>query len=76
MLKKNPELAMKWLERAAEQGYALAQYDLYQHYSEHYSGSEIFAENVEKNPELAMKWLERAAEQGYASRSIRSLPAL
>ena len=47
-VKENPELALKWLNRAAEQGYALAQYDLYQHYSEHYSGSEIFAENVEK----------------------------
>ncbi len=48
-----------WLEKAAEQGYASAQYNLAVMYSK--------GEGVAQDKPQAIKWYEKAAEQGYAS---------
>ena len=55
---QNDEQAVKWYRRAAEQGHAIAQYDLswmYQH-----------GRGVSQNSSEAAQWCRRAAEQGYA----------
>ena len=46
------------LKKAAEQGYAKAQFGLGICYD--------FGKGVEKNPTEAVKWYRKAAEQGYA----------
>ena len=50
--------AREWLEKAAEQGYALAQIDLAEMYHK--------GKGVWQDLPLARKWLEKAAEQGHA----------
>ncbi len=55
---QNDEQAVEWYRRAAEQGHAIAQYDLswmYQH-----------GRGVSQNSSEAAQWCRRAAEQGYA----------
>ena len=47
----------KWYRKAAEQGYAAAQYNLGINY---YNGT-----GVSQNKEEAKKWLRKAANQGY-----------
>ena len=47
-----------WTRKAAEQGYAVAQYNLGQAYA--------LGDGVAKNEELAILWMTRAAENGYA----------
>ena len=48
---------MKWFRKAAEQGYAVAQYNLGRNYCE--------GTGVSQNKEEAKKWLRKAANQGY-----------
>ena len=55
---QNYNKAIAWLQAAAKQGYARAQYELYKMY---YSGK-----GVSQNYALAFKWLQAAAEQEYA----------
>ena len=50
--------AAKWYAKAAEQGYAPAEFTLGKHYSQIMNG-------VENDPEKGILWLTRAAEQGY-----------
>ena len=55
---QNDEKAVEWYQKAAEQGHAIAQYDLswmYQH-----------GRGVSSNSSEAFQWCRRAAEQGYA----------
>lgn len=54
---KNPSESLKWLRRAAEQGYADAQVDLGSRYSFGWEG-------VPEDDAEAVKWYRRAAEQG------------
>ena len=49
---------MKWYTKAAEQGYASAQYNLGVMYAN--------GEGVLENDKTAVKWYTKAAEQGYA----------
>ncbi len=51
--------AVKWYRRAAEQGYALAQFALGVQYREGKGVTQDYAE--------AVKWYRKAAEQGHAS---------
>ncbi|WP_295388321.1 tetratricopeptide repeat protein, partial [Thiolapillus sp.] len=51
--------AVKWYRRAAEQGYALAQYNLGVIYNN--------GQGVQQDKKEAVKWFRKAAEQGYAS---------
>ena len=50
--------AVKWYRKAAEQGYAIAQYNL--------DYSLVSGHGVEKNPTEALNWYQKAAEQGIA----------
>ena len=50
---------MKWYQRAAEQGYAVAQNNLGQMYDN--------GQGVRQDYQEALKWYRRAAEQGIAS---------
>ena len=50
--------AVKWVRKAAEQGFARAQYDLGLMYE--------FGTGVERSNEKALEWLQKAAEQGFA----------
>ena len=50
--------AVKWVRKAAEQGFARAQYDLGLMYQ--------FGRGVERSNEKAVEWYLKAAEQGYA----------
>ena len=50
--------AVKWVRKAAEQGFARAQYDLGLMYQ--------FGRGVERSYEKAVEWYLKAAEQGYA----------
>ena len=55
---QDDEKAVEWYQKAAEQGHAIAQYDLswmYQH-----------GRGVSPNSSEALKWCRKAAEQGYA----------
>ena len=54
---RNIQLALKWYQKAALQGFALAEY----HLGRMYSGA---VEDVEANPGEAAYWLERAADHG------------
>ena len=56
-MKKDIEEAVKWWQKAAEQGYAEAQYNMGICY---YSGTGITRDYTE-----AVKWYRKAAEQGY-----------
>ena len=47
--------AVKWYQKAAEQGYAEAQYNL----------GEMYSSGVMRDDKEAVKWYEKAAEQGY-----------
>lgn len=58
MIKKEYEQAAKCFLRAAEQGYAKAQYNLGVCYE--------FGLGVEKNEAEAVKWYQKAVEQGHA----------
>ena len=51
--------AVKWVRKAAEQGFARAQYDLGLMYE--------FGHGVERSYEKAVEWYQKAAEQGAAS---------
>ena len=51
--------AVKWVRKAAEQGFARAQYDLGLMYK--------FGRGVERSYEKAVEWFQKAAEQGAAS---------
>jgi hypothetical protein len=53
---ENPAEALKWLRKAAEQGYNLAQYEI---------GSMYFnGEGMPKDDRTAVEWLRKAADQG------------
>ena len=52
------EEGMKWLRKAAEQGFAEAQYSLGCYYLDGEGG-------LEKNPEEAVRWWQKAAAQGH-----------
>ena len=54
---KNYEEAVKWYEKAAEQGYSMAQVNLGNMYAN--------SKGVEQNYEEAAEWYKKAAEQGY-----------
>ena len=54
--KRNLQLALKWYEKAAQQGYAPAQFKLAQMYED---------KGTESDFKLALKWYEKAAKQGY-----------
>ena len=54
---KKVEEAVKWYEKAAEQGYPMAQVNLGNMYAN--------GEGVEQDYEEAVKWYRKAAEQGY-----------
>ena len=56
---QNDEKAVKWYQRAAEQGHAIAQYDLSWMYHH--------GRGVSQNSSTAVKWCRKAAEQGYAN---------
>ncbi len=53
----NKKEAVKWYKKAAEQGYADAQYYLGNAYSK--------GEGVPEDPKEAVKWYRKAADQGY-----------
>ena len=55
---QNDEKAVEWYQKAAEQGHAIAQYDLSWMYQ--------YGRGVSQNASEAVKWCRRAAEQGYA----------
>ena len=57
-IEKDLEEAVKWYRKAAEQGYARAQYNLGHCYE--------YGKGVEKNEIETVKWYRKAAEQGYA----------
>ena len=54
--------AVKWVQKAAEQGLARAQYDLGVMYQ--------FGRGVERSYEKAVEWYQKAAEQGAASAQV------
>ena len=54
---------MKWYHKAAEQGYATAQFNLGVYYDK--------SRGVEQSAEEAMKWYHKAAEQGKAAAQCR-----
>ena len=56
-LEKNKELSFKWLKKAAEQGFAKAQFSLGYYFSE--------GIGVEKNSQQAFLWYKKAAEQNH-----------
>jgi len=58
VMKDSPE-AVKWIRKAAEQGYASAQYDFGYMY--------LNGDGVMKDRFEALKWIRKAAEQGYAN---------
>ena len=58
-LAKNEEEAVKWYQKAAEQGYAKGQVRLGHAYLYGWGG-------ITTNEEEAVKWYRKAAEQGYA----------
>ena len=60
---KDAAEAVKWYRKAAEQGFAAAQYNLGVCY---YSG-----EGVAKDAAEAVKWFRKAAEQGFAECPIQ-----
>jgi TPR repeat protein len=55
---QNHQEALKWFRKGAEQGFALAQYNLGVMYHN--------GQGVAQNHEEAVKWYRKAAEQGYA----------
>ena len=57
-VEKNATEGAQWLQKAAEQGFARAQYDLGYLYAN--------GEGVEKNDGQAVVWYRKAAEQGFA----------
>lgn len=57
---KDPEQALAWILKAAEQGHRSAQYDLYFYYCE-----------ITGNLEQANIWLKKAAEQGHCYAQIQ-----
>ena len=56
---ENKSAAVKWYEKAAEQGIANAQYNLGYCYEKGYG--------VTKDKEQAMQWYKKAADQGHES---------
>ena len=54
-VEQNSEEAFKWHKKAAEQGYAAAQYPVGLMYSK--------GDGVEQDKEEAIKWLQKAADQ-------------
>ncbi|MDD4060451.1 MAG: tetratricopeptide repeat protein [Kiritimatiellae bacterium] len=56
---KNEAEASLWFRKAAEKGYAQAQFEIGYRYEK--------GNGVEKNEEEAMKWYRKAAEQGHAA---------
>jgi len=57
-LEKNQQEALKWIRKAAEQNYALAQNDL--------GVCFVAGKGLEKDQQEAVKWFRKAAEQGFA----------
>lgn len=55
---KDEKESFKWSRKAAEQGHALAQYNLALSYAN--------GEGVAKDEKQAVQWFSKAAEQGYA----------
>ncbi len=58
---ENPSLAMEWYRKAADQGYADAQYAL---------GGKLFIRFLQsdsRNSESVVEWFRKAAEQGHAN---------
>jgi TPR repeat protein len=55
---KNPAEAVRWYRKAAEQGFAMAQFNLATMYAE--------GVGVAKDEAEAMRWYRKAAEQGDA----------
>lgn len=64
---KDDKEAVKWFRKAAEQGLALAQFDLGECYLE--------GTGVDKDEKEAVKWFRKAAEQGLgeAETALRAL---
>jgi TPR repeat protein len=58
--KKDRAQAMKWLEKAADQGNQEAMFDLGQLYGTQYG-------EIKADHELSLKWYLKAAEKGYAN---------
>jgi TPR repeat protein len=67
-VKQDDKEAMKWYRRAADQGYADAQYNLGVMYGQ--------GQGVEQDFKEAVKWLQKAAEQGHveAQRVLGEIP--
>ena len=63
IVKSNKGKSIYWLTKAAEQGYAKAQYTLGVHY---YEGSGVDVDKAQ-----AFDWFTKAAEQGYAEAQYR-----
>jgi TPR repeat protein len=55
---KDPDEAVKWWRKAAEQGLAGAQFNLGECF--------MYGQGVAKDPDEAVKWYHKAAEQGHA----------
>jgi TPR repeat protein len=56
---KDPVEAVKWYHKAAEQGHAMAQFNLGECFK--------YGQGVAKDLVEAVKWYRKAAEQGYAN---------
>ena len=57
------KLAFKWFTKAAEQGYASAQFNLGSMYNQ--------GDGVPQDDKMAFKWYTKAAEQGYEINQIK-----
>ncbi|MBR0075085.1 MAG: sel1 repeat family protein, partial [Synergistaceae bacterium] len=66
-VEQNFQEAVKWYHKAAERGYALAQYNLGEMY--------VYGKGVEQNITQAKKWFTLAAKQGFipAQRNLEIL---
>jgi TPR repeat protein len=53
----NPQIAMAWLKRSAEAGYAVAQYELARRH--------VLMDDPKYTPQDGLKWYEKAANQGH-----------
>ena len=62
-VEKDEQKAVEWYKKAAEQGYASAQFNLAVCYE---NGT-----GVEKDEQEAVEWYKKAAEQGYASAQFK-----
>jgi TPR repeat protein len=68
---QDPVAAFDWLQKAAQQGDAEAEYRLSSLYETDEAGQEAGGGGVAANPTLALEWLKKAADQGLQVAQLR-----